>query len=93
MAAPTASATRQAFRVFMGNIPWTIGSQELRQFASSFGAVSHASVIFDRSTGLSKGYGFVTFASRDGFNKATMGGAGSHILEGNHINIQPTTQD
>jgi len=93
MAAAVGSATRQVFRVFMGNIPWTIGSQELRQFASSFGAVSHASVIFDKSTGMSKGYGFVTFSTREGYNKATMGGAGSHILEGNHINIQPTTND
>jgi len=91
--AATNQASRVVLRVFMGNIPWTIGSHELRQFASSFGAVTHASVVFDKSTGMSKGYGFVTFASRDGFNKATMSGAGFHVLEGNHINIQPTNQD
>jgi RNA recognition motif-containing protein len=88
-----ASAARGFLRVFVGNLPWTIGSHELRQFASTFGPVQQAVVVFDKSTGLSKGYGFVTFANREAYNAATMSGAGSHVLEGNHVNIQTTTHD
>jgi hypothetical protein len=88
-----ASTGARLFRVFVGNLPWTIGTQELRQFASSFGPVQHAIVVFDKTNGLSKGYGFITFATREGFNAATMSGAGSHILEGNHINIQTATPE
>ena len=86
-------SARQLLRVFVGNLPWTIGSNELRQFASSFGPVSQAVVVFDKSTGLSKGYGFVTFATRESYNAAMMSGAGTHVLEGNNINIQSTTHE
>jgi hypothetical protein len=83
------SSLRQVYKIFVGNLPWTIGTQELRQFGSSFGPTLHATVVFDRSTGLSKGYGFITFATREAFSAATKGGTGSHILEGNHISVQP----
>jgi len=86
-----ANAARHLYRVFVGNLPWTIGSQELRLFGSSFGPVQHAVVVFDKSTGMSKGYGFITFGNREAFNAATMSGSGSLVLEGNHINIQTTT--
>jgi len=82
-------AARQALRVFVGNLPWTIGSPELRQLASSFGPVTNALVVFDRNSGMSKGYGFVTFANREAYSAATMSGAGSLVWEGNRINIQP----
>ena len=64
-------SVRQFYRVFVGNLPWTIGNNELRAFASSFGAVQQAVVVFDKSTGLSKGYGFVTFSTREAYNAAT----------------------
>lgn len=87
------NSARHMLRVFVGNLPWTIGSQELRLFASSFGPVQQATVIFDKTNGLSKGYGFVTFATREGFNAATMSGAGSQVLEGNHVNIQTASPE
>jgi len=87
------NSARQVFRVFVGNLSWTIGHHELRHFASSFGPVQHATVVFDKTTGLSKGYGFVSFSTREAFNAATMSGAGSHVLEGNHINIQSAATD
>jgi len=42
-------------RTFVGNLPWTVGSKELREFGSSFGPVLRANVIFDKATGMSKG--------------------------------------
>lgn len=86
-------AARQGFRVFVGNLPWTIGSTELRQFASSFGQVLHSQVNFDKKTGLSKGFGFVAFSSREAYEAITRGGTnanGTYFLEGQLINVGPT---
>jgi len=82
-------AGRSALKVFVGNIPWTFSSGELRNFASKFGPVSSAIVVFDKSTGMNKGYGFVNFANREAFEQATAGGAASNPVEGNYLNIQP----
>jgi len=83
-------AARQAYKVFVGNLPWTVGSTELRHFASSFGPVLHSQVVFDKKTGLSKSYGFVTFGNREGSNAILKGGTGTYFLEGHHINVTNT---
>lgn len=59
-AAATANAAR-SLKLFVGNIPWTIGHRELRNYFGQFGKVAWAQVIFDRRTGISKGYGFVSY--------------------------------
>lgn len=82
-----AAAARQPLRVFVANLPWTIGSTELRQFASSYGPVTFSQVVFNKKTGMSKGYGFVTFGNRDGFNAITKGSSATYFLEGNHITV------
>ena len=82
-------AGRQFYKVFVGNLPWTISPAELRNFASKFGPVQAVNVVFNKNTGMSKGYGFVNFTTRDGFDQATSGGAGSNFLEGSYLNIQP----
>jgi len=85
-------AARHTFKVFVGNIPWSVGSSELRHFASSFGPVVHSQVIFNKQTGLNKGYGFVTFGNREGFNAMVKGGrSGIYFLEGQHINASPAS--
>lgn len=50
-------------KLFIGNLPWSINSDSLKELFSSFGEVSEAIVITDRMSGRSKGFGFVTFAS------------------------------
>ena len=52
----------QAIRtIYVSNLPWTIGSRELKNYFSKYGPVNNVHVIFDKSTGLSKGYGFIRF--------------------------------
>ncbi|XP_075232073.1 SRA stem-loop-interacting RNA-binding protein, mitochondrial-like [Lycorma delicatula] len=82
-----ASVARSLRKVFVGGLPWTVGTNELRQYFSEFGHVVNAFVIFDRNTGLSRGYGFVTFGNPAGFNSAL--NQQKHILEGNVLQIQP----
>lgn len=82
----SSSAARHATRIFVANLPWTVGTTELRQFGSSFGRVTHASVVFDRNTGLSKGYGFLVYANGEGGGEGLIKpGNSTHFLEGNHI--------
>ena len=49
-------------KLYVGNLPWSINNDSLRELFSQFGEVVDAVVISDRMTGRSKGFGFVTFA-------------------------------
>lgn len=54
-------------KFFVGNLPWTVSNRELRKYFTSFGHVATADVLFDHTTGLSKGYGFVQFTTAGGY--------------------------
>ncbi|MEQ8234172.1 MAG: RNA-binding protein [Gammaproteobacteria bacterium] len=45
--------------IYVGNLPYSVKSAELKEAFEAFGAVSSAEVIFDRRTKRSRGYGFV----------------------------------
>ncbi|XP_043715108.1 splicing factor-like protein 1 isoform X2 [Telopea speciosissima] len=47
--------------LYVGNLPQTMDDNQLRKLFFSFGKITDAKVIKDRSTGFSKGYGFVTY--------------------------------
>lgn len=78
-------ATRRAFKLYVGNLPWTVAANELNQYFSQFGPVVTAFVPFDKTTGFSRNYGFVTMRSKEGvdniFSKP------SHELEGRILNV------
>ncbi len=50
-------------RLYVGNLPFSIGSSDLEQLFGAHGTVQSAQVITDRETGRSKGFGFVEMAS------------------------------
>ena len=45
-------------KLYVGNLPWSIGDQELEELFSDYAVVS-AKVIKDRNTDRSRGFGFV----------------------------------
>lgn len=45
--------------IYVANLPWTHGSRELEALFTPFGKVKTSTVITDRRTGRSKGFGFV----------------------------------
>ncbi len=45
--------------IFVGNLPFSMDSSQLEQVFSTHGPVSSATVITDRETGRSRGFGFV----------------------------------
>ncbi|KAI3710168.1 hypothetical protein L2E82_39942 [Cichorium intybus] len=53
-------------KLFIRGIGWETTTDKLRSTFSAFGELEEAIVITDKTTGKSKGYGFVTFKHRDG---------------------------
>ena len=51
--------------IYVGNIPYDVRSQALREIFEEFGEVVSAEIIFDRQKRRSKGYGFVEMASAE----------------------------
>ena len=57
-------------KVYVGNLPFSVDDEKLREFFSSFGEITEVQVIKDKFSGRSKGFGFVTFASKEDAEKA-----------------------
>ncbi|HEY5578485.1 MAG TPA: RNA-binding protein, partial [Acidimicrobiia bacterium] len=50
-------------KIYVGNLPWSYTSSDLRRLFEAFGAVSTANVVVERDTGRSRGFGFVEMDS------------------------------
>ena len=48
-----------SMRLYVGNLAYSVTSQSLEQLFSEYGQVKDATVVQDRDTGRSKGFGFV----------------------------------
>lgn len=79
------ASARAAQKLFVSNLPWTVSHRELRGYFSEFGRVYTAQVIFDKKTGLSKRYGFVTV---DKNAVASIEQRNKHSLENQNLVIQ-----
>ena len=51
-------------KVYVGNLPYSVDSEKLKELFSSFGEIEEATVITDKYSGRSKGFGFVTFKAK-----------------------------
>lgn len=49
--------------IYVGNLPYSVTEDELREAFSEFGEVSSVNVITDKYSGQSKGFGFVEMAN------------------------------
>lgn len=52
-------------KLFVGGLPYALTSDELKNVFSQYGAVASATVITDKFTGQSKGFGFVEMENDD----------------------------
>ncbi len=57
-------------KLFIGNLPYTVDEMQMRQMFETFGELLEVTVIKDRMTGRSKGFGFVTFKNKEDAEKA-----------------------
>jgi len=76
------------YKVFVGGLPFTTTDDELRDAFAAHGAVASATVVRDRETGRSKGFGFVEFendeegkAAEKALNGSEMGGRTISVAE------------
>lgn len=58
-------STPKAFKLFVGQIPFSFNEENLTQIFSTFGNVLEAATIRDRGTGKHKGCAFVTFTKQE----------------------------
>ena len=77
------AASRDDLRmnIYVGNLPYTTTEEELRELAAPYGELTSCTVIIDRETGRSRGFGFIEMASDEeaealieGMNGNNMGG-------------------
>lgn len=69
--------------IFVGNLPFSTTSDELREMFAEYGNVTRAQVATDRDTGRSRGFGFVEMA--EGADEAIA------ALNGAELNGRPLT--
>ena len=71
-------------KLYVGNLPWTLTNDSLKEMFAQFGEVTEAIIITDRMSGRSKGFGFVTFATEDAAG-AAMQAMNEKDMEGRKI--------
>ncbi|GMP77603.1 hypothetical protein CsSME_00033827 [Camellia sinensis var. sinensis] len=52
------------YKLFVGNLSWSVTSESLTQAFQEYGNVVGARVLYDGETGRSRGYGFVSYATQ-----------------------------
>ncbi len=73
-------------KLFVGGLSWNTTDDGLLNAFTQFGEVVEATVITDRDSGRSRGFGFVTFANNSDADQAIeqMNGA---MLDGRSLNV------
>ncbi|KII83858.1 hypothetical protein PLICRDRAFT_119035 [Plicaturopsis crispa FD-325 SS-3] len=77
-------------RYFLGGLSPSTTSESMREFFSVYGKVVDATVMVDRETGRSKGFGFVTF--EDASNTDQLVGKQGLILDDKQVSVQTRGQ-
>ena len=72
--------------IFVGNLSYNTGEDELRQLFEGYGQVDRVSIMTDRDTGRSRGFGFVEMNSNEDGEKAITALNGSQV-GGRTINV------
>jgi RNA recognition motif-containing protein len=73
-------------KLYVGNLSYSTRDQELREAFSPHGNVVSASVVIDRESGQSRGFGFVEYSGDEEAQRAanTMNGT---VLDGRTLNV------
>ncbi|XP_022722837.1 RNA-binding protein 38-like [Durio zibethinus] len=71
-------------KIFVGGLAWETKRDTLKRYFEQFGEILEAVVINDKSTGRSKGYGFVTFKDADSAMRACSNP--SPVIDGRRAN-------
>jgi len=72
--------------IYVGNLPYSVTEDELREVFSEFGEVSSVNVITDKYSGQSKGFGFVEMANNSEADEAIKA-LNESLLKGRNIKV------
>ncbi len=73
------STMSETMNIYVGNLPYKVRDDELREKFEAFGAVTSAEVIIDRRTQRSRGYGFVEMSDDNAAREAISALNGSEM--------------
>jgi len=73
-------------KLYVGGLPFAYGDDDLKQMFVEYGEVTSATIIMDRETNRSKGFGFVEFDSDDAAKAAVEALNGSE-LDGRNLTV------
>jgi len=57
-------------KIYIGNLPWSATEAELTEMFTKFGSVTSATILTDRETGRSRGFGFLEMSEGEDADKA-----------------------
>jgi cold-inducible RNA-binding protein len=75
-----------ATRLYVGNLPYSVGENDLRRLFSEAGTVESVSLPLDRETGRPRGFGFVQMATEDEAEGAIQSFNG-YAMEGRQLRV------
>lgn len=73
-------------KIYVGNLSYTTSDETLKTTFEGYGTILSATVIMDRVTGQSKGFGFVEFED-DGSAEKAIAGLNGRELDGRRIRV------
>ena len=86
------------YKLFVGGLPFSTTDEELKEIFAAHGAVASATVVRDRDSGRSKGFGFVEFendeegkAAEKALNGSDVGGRNISVAEARPKEDKPRT--
>ncbi|CAA6674367.1 unnamed protein product [Spirodela intermedia] len=72
--------------IYVGNLPWSVDEARLEQVFSEYGKVVETRVVYDRESGRSRGFAFLTMSSQQGTDDAIAALDGQN-LDGRTIRV------
>ena len=73
-------------KVYVGNLPFSVDDEKLKELFASYGETEEVTVIKDKFSGRSKGFGFVTFKEDESAKKA-IGEMNEKEIEGRQLKV------
>ncbi len=74
------------YKLFVGGLPFATTDDELRELFAAHGTVASATVVRDRDSGRSKGFGFVEFENEEE-GKAAQAALNGTEMDGRTISV------
>ena len=81
--------------IYVGNLPWDLTEEDLREAFAAFGEVETAKLVTDRETGRARGFGFVEMSNKEE-GTAAISGLNEKDLKGRSIKVneaRPRTEN